>query len=86
MFKFFNEVIADFGLENEVVNSFNIINMSNKLIYIEGHKGVISINSDVISVRVKKGAVCIYGKNLILKKISGTTLCINGEIKKIESY
>ncbi len=86
MFNFFNELISDYGLETSLINSFNIINMSNKLVYIEGHKGVVSISSENISVRVKKGVLCIVGKNLQIKRISHTTLVIIGQIKEIESY
>lgn len=86
MFNFFNELVADFGFENEFVNSFNLINMSNKFIYVEGQKGVVSITSDVITFRIKKGVISVFGQNLTLKRITATTLCIEGNIKKIESY
>ena len=86
MFNFFNELISDYGLETSLLNSFNIVNMSNKLVYIEGHKGVISISKENISIRVKKGVLCVVGKNLQIKRISYTTVVVIGEIKEIESY
>lgn len=84
MFNFFSELVADFGLEIDKLNSFNIVNMSNKLVYIEGQKGVVKIGSESMSIRVKGGVVVVFGQNLKLKKITGTTVCIVGEIEGIE--
>lgn len=86
MFNFFDEIAGDYGLEIGSGNSFNLVNMSNKLIYIEGHKGIISISDETITFRVKKGAICVVGKKLYLKRITKSTLTICGEIKQIESY
>ena len=85
MFNFFNELISDYGLEVPL-NKFNLINLSNKLIYVEGHLGVISIELNMISFRVKKGVIVVNGNNLSIKQISNKTLTIIGEIKSIESY
>ena len=85
MFNFFEELALDFGLENSLVNAFNLINMSNKLVYVEGHMGVVLISDEVISFRVKKAVASVYGQNLQLKRITKTTLVISGIIKKIES-
>ena len=84
VFNFFDEIAFDFGLEVERINSFNIVNMSNKLLYVEGQKGVLSIGDDVISFRVKKGAISVFGENLKLRRITKTTLVIVGNIKKVE--
>ena len=85
MFNFFSELIADYGLEIDGVSSFNIINMSNKLVYIEGQKGVVKISSESMSIRIKGGLVEVLGQNLKLKKISRSTVCIVGKIESIES-
>ena len=84
MFNFFSELVADFGLEIDKLNSFNIVNMSNKLVYIEGQKGVVKIGSVSMSIRVKGGVIVVFGQNLKLKKITGTTVCIVGKIEGIE--
>ena len=84
MFNFFSELVADFGLEIDKLNSFNIVNMSNKLVYIEGQKGVVKIGSESMSIRVKGGVIVVFGQNLKLKKITGTTVCIVGKIEGIE--
>ncbi len=85
MFNFFDEIVSDFGLEVDFVNSFNLINMSNRLVYVEGQKGIVLISDDAISFRVKKGIVTICGQNLRIKRITNTTLTLVGNIKKIES-
>ena len=86
MFNFFNELIGDYGLEISHANKFNLINLSNKLIYIEGHQGVISIAQNIVTVRVKKGVIVISGNNLKIRQITSNTLSVSGEIKSIESY
>ena len=85
MFNFFDELVFEYGLQIDKVSDFNLINISNKLLYVEGQKGVILISDDVISFKVKKGAICVYGEELKLKRITKTTLVIMGKIKKVES-
>lgn len=85
MFNFFNEIVNDFGLEGQAVNSFNIINMSNKLVYMEGHKGIVSISATEIAIKVKNGVVIVSGADLKIKRITSKTLAISGKIKQMES-
>lgn len=85
MFNFFNELILDYGLENSQINDFNIINISNKLIYIEGQKGVFSISDTKICIKVKKYKINIIGDSLVIKRITENTLVIVGKITRIES-
>ncbi len=86
MFNFFEEIACDYGLETGLGNNFNLVNMSNKMIYVEGHKGIVSISTETISFRIKKGVISIVGTKLFIKRITKTTLTICGEIKQIESY
>ena len=53
MFNFFNELVDYCGFDVKDVGSFNIVNMSNKIIYVEGIKNVMSISSTLIVVKVK---------------------------------
>ena len=85
MFNFFNDIVADYGLEIDLKNGFNLVNISNKILYIEGQKGIVLISEEVMSFRIKKGVITIYGQNLMLKRITNTTLTIIGNINKIES-
>lgn len=86
MFNFFEQIKNDLRLDGSMFENFNLINMSNKLVYVEGHRGVFLISDDCISFKIKKGIVLVCGNNLVLKKITKTTLVIQGEIKKVESY
>ena len=85
MFNFFCELAGEYGLENSVVNSFNLVNMSNKLIYLEGLTKIISIETNLITLKVKNNVINIFGENLTIKRISGSTITIVGNIKQIES-
>ena len=85
MFNFFNEIVSDYGLEIPLLNSFNIINMSNNLVYIEGQNGVFSITDTKISVRVKNLKINIIGSGLTIKRITDNTIIVVGKISQIES-
>lgn len=85
MFNFFEQIKNELMLETSMFDSYNLINMSNKIVYVEGHRGVFLISEDCISFKIKKGVILVYGENLVLKKITKTTLTIQGNIKKVES-
>lgn len=85
MFNFFSEIKQELVNENALLNNFNIINLSNKAIYIEGHKGVAFVGRENISIKVKKSLIIINGKNLKIKKITCSTVLIEGEIKSVEA-
>ena len=85
MFNFFYELAGEYGLECSVINSFNLVNMSNKLIYLEGLTKIISIEENIITLKVKNNVITIFGEHLSIKRISGSTLVICGNIKQIES-
>ena len=85
VFNFFNELALDYNLNIGEYNQFNLVNLSNRLVYIEGQKGIIKIATACITFRVKKGVISVFGQNLTIKRITDTTLVISGEIKQIES-
>lgn len=85
MFNFFSELASDYGLEIGALNTFNVVNLSNKLVYVEGQKGVIAISDKEITLRVKKGVISVVGENLKIKRITSQTMVIVGKIKQIES-
>lgn len=85
MFNFFSEIKKELINENALLGNFNIINMSNQVVYIEGHKGIVSISKDSISLKVKKALIKIYGEDLILRKITKSTLIVEGKIKSVET-
>lgn len=85
MFNFFNEVKENIkNSQTFDLNSFNIINVSGKLLYVEGHKGLITLSKELISFRVEKSVVIVEGENMILIELSDTTIKISGKINKVE--
>ena len=87
MFNFFNEIKDKGQLNNpEFLNSYNIVNMSGKLLYVEGHSGVTVISKDLIAFKIKKGRVVVEGNEFIVKELTENTLLVQGEIKKTEIF
>lgn len=85
MFNFFSEIKQELASDITFMNDFNIINMSNKAIYIEGHKGIIEVTSQQVSFKLKSNIITINGQNLVLKKITISTALIYGGIKSVET-
>ena len=86
MFNFFSELKKHFKLSDSIFTTYQMINLSNKFLYIEGHKGILSFSNDMITFKVKNGVVTLQGKSLYISEISNDTLAISGEIKSIEVF
>ncbi len=84
MFNFFDELKKEFRLP--FVMEYNLINMSGKALYVEGHLGIMTISKELISFRVKRGVVVVEGSALSIKELSSSTLFIEGKIKKTEIF
>lgn len=83
MFNFFNEIKSCVG---EIKNKYNIVNMSGKLIYVEGHKGLALLSKNIICLKIKKGSIKVEGENLSLKELYEECVKISGKIEKIEVF
>lgn len=87
MFNFFNEIKNKAsGIDYNLLNEYNIINLSGKLLYVEGHQGVTIINSDMVAFKIKKGRVVVEGKDLVLSELTSNTLLLQGVIIKVEIF
>lgn len=86
IFNYLSELKKDLNLPDTIFTSYNIINISGNLLYIEGHNGLISISTETIIFKIKKGKIEVNGKNLFLKILSENTLAIQGKIYKIEVF
>lgn len=86
MFNFFNELKEEFSLSNDIFNTYNIVLIGGKFIYVEGHKGILAYNSEIVSFKIKKGVIVVKGENLILNQISSSTLSVKGNIKNVEEF
>lgn len=78
MFNFFGEIKK--GLK---VDEFHIINISNRILYVEGHRGIKTLTKSLVVFRVKNGSVEVEGEGLNLSELTENTLKISGEIKRI---
>lgn len=81
MFNFFGEIKQNL---KEELGSFNLINISGKLLYVEGHLGLVTLSKELISFKIKNGVIMVEGINLILSELSENTIKISGAIKKVE--
>ena len=87
VFNFFNEIKNKaVGIDYNLLNDFNIINLSGKLLYVEGHQGITILNQEMIAFKVKRGRVVVEGKGLFLCELTDNTLTIQGQISKMEIF
>lgn len=85
MFNFFGEVKENLKDSNKLdLDSFNLVNISGRILYAEGHIGLVTLSKEMISFKVKKSVVIVEGKDLVLSELSENTLKICGIIKKVE--
>ena len=84
MFNFFSEVKK--GVKDYTLNSgFNMVNISNHILYVEGHKGIAFFSNEIISFKVDGGRLSVYGQDLKFCELTDNTLKISGKIEKIEA-
>ena len=87
MFNFFDKLKGNLKkIEQSVLNNYNIINLSGKILYVEGHQGLTILSDNVIVFKIKKGRIEVNGQNLILSELTQNTLKIEGDIKKVEEF
>lgn len=84
MFNFFDELKSLLKNEN-FIDKYNIVLVSGKLLYAEGHTGICQLSKEVISFKYKGGIIIVEGKDLVLNELLDTTLKITGDIKRVES-
>ncbi|MDD4110926.1 MAG: YabP/YqfC family sporulation protein [Clostridia bacterium] len=82
MFNFFSEI------KNELKMPFldagyNLVDVNGKAVYVEGHKGLVSLSNEMVRLKVKDKIITINGKDLKLKIMSSSTISVTGEIKSI---
>ena len=53
-------------------------------VLIENHCGVMTYCTNQITVKTKKGCICVHGCDLILKRMSKEQLCIYGKISNVQ--
>ena len=85
MFGFLEEIENLTGLPFEVLkNGFRVINYSNKCVYVENYKNIISFSKTEVSLKISKGIVLIFGENLKIKKSNTSSIFISGKISSLK--
>lgn len=85
MFNFLKEIKDNLKNPNNLgLESFNIINISGHLLYVEGHLGLVTLSKDLVSFKVKKGVILVEGQDMVLSELNENTIKICGIIKKVE--
>lgn len=85
MFNFFVELKKKYT-GSELLSSFNIVNMSGGLVYVEGHTGLTVLSSTMIAFKIKKGRVVIEGEDLKLAELTENTMLVQGKVVKMEQF
>ena len=49
-------------------------------VLIEGHKGLISLSQEEVKIKLKQGAVTVFGSELSICYISKSELCLTGKV------
>ena len=86
LFNFFSELKTKCGLKLEEITPYNIVNIGGKILYVEGHKGLLKLSSDTISCKLKSGYVEIKGNNLFVQELTEGTILVQGKIYKTEVF
>lgn len=87
MFNFFDEIKKGIAnVEPDLLNSYNLVNISGRVLYVEGHKGLTTLSKELIAFKVKRGRAVVEGKNMTLVELTENTMKIVGEISKVEVF
>ena len=87
MFNFFDEIKS--GMDNALpqgIEKYNIVNISGRILYVEGHRGITTLSKSNITFKVKGGRIVVEGKDMIMAELTENTLKIVGNIIKIEAF
>ena len=63
-----------------------MVDIAGKVLYIEGHKGLLSFGEEKICIKLKKGEIIVCGKGLSLVKLTQNTIAVRGKIEKVDKF
>ncbi len=87
MFSFFSEMVEKSGIPMDtILNGFRVVNLSNKMVYIEGFLKIVSFEGEFVNLKMKKGMLKVVGENLKIKNLNTNTVLICGNVFSVESY
>lgn len=74
-------VAKEYGI---TFNDYRLVNISGKVLYIEGHTGINILGQNEMSFRLKKKMLTIKGENLIVKYFDKSTAIVLGKIVQVD--
>jgi len=81
---FFKEIAALTELPFDTAfSTFRYINIGSRALYVQGHKGVISFDTERIVLRVQKSRLEIIGNRLSVKQLSSDDAVVTGDIVSV---
>lgn len=83
MFNFLDEIKKK-ARNNKLVTDYNVIFISGRLIYIEGHHGLTIISPSLIALKVKGARLEVVGENLSITELTENTLLVEGDISEVK--
>ena len=86
MFNFFDEIKSRLCIKEDVLSDYNIVNISGRVLYVEGHKGLSVLSPEQVAFKVKRGRVVVEGKEIMLAELSQNTMLLQGKIDRVEIF
>lgn len=82
MFNFFDEIKKK-ARKNKALTDYNVILVSGRLLYIEGHNGLTIISPSLMTMKVKGAKLEVAGENMSITELTENTILIEGEINEV---
>lgn len=83
MFNFFGE-LKKIAENKNFIETYNIVNMSGRILYVEGHTGICHLSKQLITFKFKGGIITVIGEQMCLAELTDKTIKIVGKIKSVE--
>ena len=81
MFNFLDDIEKLTKLPFQILkDGFRIINYSNKCVYIENYKKILSFSKEEITIKISKGILTVSGKCLTISGLNISSIIIQGDI------
>ena len=79
---FIDEFLTD-GFKKD--GGFQYTNYNGKCIVVEGIKDLLLSTTELVVVKLAKGELQVKGKNLLIKELSKSVVCVCGTVESIET-
>lgn len=87
IFNFFQELKTKCCWPKNGAQEYSIINISGKIVYVEGQKGLLVLSSDMVVLKLSGSKKLeIKGANLLVRELTSSTIILEGKIYKTEVF